>query len=216
MTDNALAWWVALVGLGAFHGINPGMGWLFAVARGMQEESRQAVWRSLAPLGAGHFLAVAVAVAIVVTGGVVVTGDVLRWPIGGLLIALGLYQTVRHRHPRYRGMRVGPWGLAVWSFLMASMHGAGLMVMPLFLGSEAPVSVSHSTVPGANELAASGASLGLMGTLAHALGYLVVTGLLAVVVYEKVGVQMLRKAWINLDLIWAIALIVIGLITLTI
>ena len=133
MGGQSLTWWALLFGLGAFHGINPAMGWLFAVARGLQEGSRRAAWGTMAPLAAGHFAAIAAAVAVALLAGQIITGEILRWPLAALLIGLGSYQLVRHRNPRYRGMRVGPWQLAVWSFLMASMHGAGLMVIPLFL-----------------------------------------------------------------------------------
>jgi hypothetical protein len=108
--------WVMLISLGAFHGINPGMGWLFAVALGMQERRRGAVVRALVPLGAGHALAVAGAVGMALAIGTVVPMRALRWPTAGVLVALGLMRFFRHRHPRWVGMRVGMGGLTVWSF----------------------------------------------------------------------------------------------------
>src|SRR6185436_9371797 len=125
MTTDLTGSWAALVALGAFHGINPGMGWLFAVALGMQERRRTAVWRALLPLGAGHALAVAAAVAIALLVGAVIPIRTLRWPVAGILLVLGVSRLFRHRHPRWVGMRVGSRGLTVWSFLMASAHGAG-------------------------------------------------------------------------------------------
>src|SRR2546425_6092612 len=122
-----------LLMLGAFHGINPGMGWLFAVALGLQEHRRSAVWRALLPLGAGHALAVLAAVAVAVLVGAVVPVRELRWPVAAILVALGFSRLIRHRHPRWAGIRVGMGGLMLWSFLMASAHGAGLMVVPVFL-----------------------------------------------------------------------------------
>src|SRR5918996_788006 len=99
--------WVLLISLGAFHGINPGMGWLFAVALGMQERRRAAVLRALVPLGAGHALAVAGSVGIAFALSTVVPMRALRWPVAGVLISLGLLRFFRHRHPRWVGMRVG-------------------------------------------------------------------------------------------------------------
>jgi hypothetical protein len=196
-----------LVGLGAFHGINPGMGWLFAVALGMQERRRSAIWRALLPLGVGHALAVAAAVAVAVLAGTVIPMRSLRWPVAGCLIAFGISRLIRHRHPRWAGMRVGIVGLVLWSFLMASAHGAGLMVVPVFLsmGNDPPAChvVSRSTPMAA-----------LWASLLHAVGYLVITAVVAVVVFEKVGVRFLRKAWFNVDLVWAVTLVATGLITI--
>src|SRR5258705_311218 len=126
--------WAMLMALGAFHGINPGMGWLFAVAPGMQERRRGAVLRALVPLGAGHALAVAGAVAGALAIGAVIPIGSLRWPLAGVLVSLGVLRFVRHRHPRWVGMRVSMGGLTLWSFLMATAHGAGLMGVPVFVG----------------------------------------------------------------------------------
>ena len=206
--------WTALLALGAGHGINPAMGWLFAVALGLQRQSRGAVWGALGPLALGHGLAIAAAIALAGLIGVVVPLEILRWTTAGLLIGLGLYRLVRSRHIAYGGMRVGGRELATWSFLMASAHGAGLMVLPFVLGREPAsdhfhymVSASVSPVPGMEWLGAGAA-------LVHTAGYLLVTGLIAVIVYERVGLRFLRTAWVNLDLIWAIALIATGLATI--
>ena len=112
--------------LGAFHGINPGMGWLFAVALGMQERRQTAVWRALIPLTLGHGLAIGAVVLVAVAAGVAVPAASLKLPVAVALVALGVFRLVRHRHFRGGGMRVGVWGLTVWSFLMATCHGAGL------------------------------------------------------------------------------------------
>jgi hypothetical protein len=208
MTETAS--WTLLLALGAFHGINPGMGWLFAVALGMQERRRSAVWRALLPLGLGHALAVAAAIAVAVAIGVAVPTQYLRWLAAAFLGALGVYRLYRHRHPRSVGMRVGAAGLTWWSFLMASAHGAGLMVVPVFLG----MAMVESAGGHAHHGAAAGASQALMATSIHAAAYLLVTAAIAVVVFEKLGVGLLRKAWINLDLIWAATLIATGCLTL--
>jgi hypothetical protein len=212
MTEMTMNWpWMALLALGAFHGINPGMGWLFAVALGMQERRRTAVWRAMLPLAAGHAMAIAAAVAVVLAIGRMVPMRYLQWAVAAVLIGFGISRLVRHRHPRWASMRVSMKDLTVWSFLMATAHGAGLMVLPLFLASPETAHAAHGHAHHAASPAAMGA--GVM-TAIHTLAYLLVTCGVAAVVYEKVGVGMLRKAWLNLDLIWPAALIVSGVVTL--
>jgi hypothetical protein len=198
-----------LVGLGAFHGVNPGMGWLFAVALGMQERRRSAVWRALLPLGIGHALAIAAAVALAVLVGAIIPMRSLRWPVAVSLVALGVSRLIRHRHPRWAGMRVGIGGLTVWSFLMASAHGAGLMVVPVFLA------MGHVSNPSAcHAVTASTPMAAMLATFLHAVGYLLITAAVALIVFERLGVRMLRKAWFNVDLVWVATLIATGLITI--
>lgn len=219
MTDSiATAPWLLLLGLGAFHGLNPGMGWLFAVARGMQEGRRTEVWRALLPLGLGHAAAIGVAVVVAVALGDRLPVEPLRWAVPAILIGLGARRLVRHRHPRSRGMRVGFAGLAWWSFLMASAHGAGLMVVPVLLGGDARMAHAVQGLETGGH-AAHAASMGgpeeaLLATAIHAIGYLVVSVAIAAVVYEKVGLAFLRTRWFNLDLLWAVALIATGVVTL--
>jgi hypothetical protein len=200
-----------LVMLGAYHGINPGMGWLFAVALGMQERRRTAVWGALLPLGIGHALAVAAAVAIALLAGTVIPIRYLRWPVAGMLLVLGVSRLFRHRHPRWVGMRVGSRGLTIWSFLMASAHGAGLMVAPIFLRM-----ATANIQPACHVVKTSAPAAAVLASGLHALGYLLVTAILSLLVFEKFGVGMLRKAWFNLDLIWAVALIGTGALTLAV
>jgi hypothetical protein len=200
-----------LVGLGAFHGINPGMGWLFAVALGMQEQHRSAVLRALLPLGIGHALAIAVAVAMAVLVGAIIPMSTLRWPVAGFLLALGAYRLIRHRHPRWAGMRVGVAGLTIWSFLMASAHGAGLMVVPVFLAMD-----HQSSQMMCHGVTASTPMTALLATVLHAGGYFLITAAVALVVFERLGVRILRKAWFNVDLVWAATLIATGLITIVV
>lgn len=204
--------WGTLIALGAFHGINPGMGWLFAVALGMQERRRGAVLRALLPLGAGHALAVAGAVGVALAIGFVIPLEWMRWPIAVVLVSLGMLRFFRHRHPRWAGMRVSMGGLAVWSFLMATAHGAGLMVVPVFMG----MSMSGEHAHHMHHAATAGAGAAFFATGLHALGYLLVTAFVAVLVFEKLGVGILRRAWFNLDLIWSATLIVTGALTLMI
>ena len=214
MTATTVWPWAALALLGAVHGLNPGMGWLFAVARGLQERDRRAVWGALLPLAAGHALAIAVAIAVAAVLGLALPADGLRWMVAATLLVFGLVRLRRHRHPRGMGMRVGVGDLTLWSFLMATAHGAGLMALPFVL--VATTSTTAVTSHGAHGTAAvhaaamaglsHGAAAGLLSTLAHTGGYLLVLVLTATLVYERLGLRLLRTAWINLDLVWSVAL----------
>jgi len=205
--------WAALALLGAVHGLNPGMGWLFAVARGLQERDRRAVWGALLPLAAGHALAIAAAIAVTAVLGLAVPTDAIRWMVAATLLVFGLLRLRRHRHPRGMGMRVGAGDLTLWSFLMASAHGAGLMALPFVLAATASAAVTSHGAHGAGMAHAAamaglppGAATGLLSTAAHTGGYLLVLVLTATLVYERLGLRLLRTAWINLDLVWSIAL----------
>jgi len=197
--------WLMLL-LGAYHGVNPGMGWLFAVALGMQQRNGGAVARALVPLAAGHTLAIGSVVLAAALLGLAVPTAAIRYPVAAILITLGLYRLVRHRHPRWVRMRVDFRDLTVWSFLMASAHGAGLMVLPVLLGSHAVEAADHAAGHDAIIGTASPFAV-LVATVVHAVAYLAVTGLVAWIVYWKLGLALLRTAWFNLDLIWAVALV---------
>jgi hypothetical protein len=205
--------WPALLALGAGHGINPGMGWLFAVALGLQRQSRGAVWGALAPLAAGHALAIAAAIAAAAMIGLIVPLEILRWVTAVLLVGLGVYRLARSRHISYGGMRVDARELATWSFLMASAHGAGLMVLPLVMANVPAAAHSHHLAAAALIGFANIEWSGIAAALVHTAGYLLVTGAIAVIVYERVGLRFLRSAWVNLDLVWAVALVVTGVAT---
>ena len=206
--------WGLLAALGAFHGFNPGMGWLFAVALGLQERRRGAVLSALVPLGLGHLLAVAVAIVLAAALGAVLSTTALRVVVAGALLAFGGYRLVRHAHPAWASMRVGFNRLTLWSFLMASAHGAGLMVVPIFLGMTAAPAGAHAHH--GHHVAAVGGTLAttLLATALHATGYLAITGVVALVVFEKLGVGLLRKAWLNTDVMWAAALVITGVTTM--
>jgi len=203
--------WLILL-LGAYHGVNPGMGWLFAVALGMQQRNGGAVARSLVPLAAGHTLAIGSVVLAAAVLGLAVPAAALRYPIAAILITLGLYRLARHRHPRWVRMQVNFRDLTVWSFLMASAHGAGLMVVPMLLGSPALEAADHAAGHDAMISTASPLAM-VVATVVHTIGYLAVTGFVAWIVYWKLGVALLRTAWFNLDLIWAVALVGTGVAT---
>ncbi|HVR46406.1 MAG TPA: hypothetical protein VMT95_07200 [Candidatus Binatia bacterium] len=188
--------WTALFLLGCYHGLNPGMGWLFAVALGLQEGRIAAVLRAIVPLALGHIASVAAIVLVAVVVAVELPRAIVHWVAAGVLLAFGAYRLIRVRHPRWVGMRVGFWGLLLWGFLMSSAHGAGLMLVPFV--AAAPSGTPYAT--GAAMMAV------------HTLGYLATMTAIALVVYAKIGVSFLRTAWLNVDVIWAIALIVTGII----
>jgi hypothetical protein len=207
--------WFPLAFLGAYHGINPGMGWLFAVALGMQQGSARGVWRALPPIALGHAAAVAVVVAAAALAGFVMPLDALKVVVASVLIVLGLYRLWRHRHPRYGGMQVGFLHLTVWSFLMASAHGAGFMVLPFAMAGPAGLSAaSHQHAHHMTAAHTAGATAGVFAVGVHTAAYLAVLALAAWVVYRKLGLNLLRRAWINMDWMWAGALVVTGVLVL--
>src|SRR5260370_180793 len=160
--------WATVFLLGAYHGINPGMGWLSAVALGMQEKRARAVVRSLAPITLGHALAIGVVIALAGLAGIVVPLNYLKIAVAAGLIALGAYRIVRSRHFHWGGMQVGFSELTLWSFLMASAHGAGFMVLPVVMGLPA------SSAAAAHHMHVHSAGLqdpitGLLATLVHTL-----------------------------------------------
>ena len=208
--------WLSLFVLGAAHGINPAMGWLFAVGRGLQRRDRRELWRALGPLAIGHALAIAVAVIAALALGEVLPTRWLRWVVAAALVGVGADGLLRHRHISLGGMRVGARELATWSFLVASVHGAGLMVLPFVLGArpESSAMLHHHQDAAVAVAGTVGIDpLGITAPLMHTLGYLAVTALIAVVVYEKVGLRILRRAWINVHVLWAASLIAAGVLT---
>src|SRR5690348_4291560 len=200
--SEGLAVWSTLFLLGAYHGINPGMGWLFAVARGMQEHRARAVAWSLPPIALGHALSIGAVVLLARLAQVALPLTYIRVGVAVVLVGLGVYKLIRSRHFRWGGMQVGFRELTIWSFLMASAHGAGLMVLPVVMAEcyPHPHAMSH------------GGAIGVWATLIHTLGYFSVTALIALLVYRRFGLAMLRRSWLNLDLIWAIALVVTGVV----
>jgi hypothetical protein len=212
MSWTALWPWVVLLVLGAFHGLNPGMGWLFAVALGLQERRRATVFRALVPIALGHALSI-IAVLVVVGGiQVVVPERAVHYASAAVLGAFGLYRLLRARHPRWVGMRVDFKDLVLWSFLMASAHGAGLMLVPVLLQWPAQ-DYSHARLIAtlSPHVIANSPVLLMAAVGVHTLSMLLVTAAVAGLVYEKLGLAILRQAWFNIDMVWALALIVSGL-----
>jgi hypothetical protein len=247
---DALGPWIGVAGLGAFHGVNPAMGWLLAVALGLQEGRRAAVWRALPAIALGHEASVVVAAGLVGGLRLVAAPDVLRLASAALLLGFGAFKLLRPRsHPRWVGMRLGLRDLVLWSFLMASAHGAGLMLVPalLRLPASPPAQAAHAQVahthpgPAGHDHAAhdhsalaghdhaaltgaigrgalpadAGTLLPIAGAaMLHTLAMLLAMGLVAGLVYERLGVGVLRRAWLNLDRVWAGAILAAGVFTL--
>jgi hypothetical protein len=206
---SALWPWLAFAGLGAFHGINPAMGWLFAVALGLHRQSRAVVLEALIPIALGHALSVALVALAVIALGVVVDQRAICVVAGVLLIAWGVYHwRYGSRHRVRIGMQTGMAGLALWSFLMAGAHGAGLMLVPALL----PLGAAHGPHAHHGNLAIDSLPVTLAAIGVHTLAMLATTGLIAALVYEWVGLAFLRRGWINFDLLWIGALVATGLL----
>jgi hypothetical protein len=203
--------WLGIAGLGLFHGINPAMGWLFAVALGLNRRSERVVWLALLPIGLGHALAVAVILILVLALGLILEPGLLRPLAAALLFGwAGWHALYGRRHELRFGMQVGLGGLFIWSFLMANAHGAGLMLIPALIPLCLAASPTHA-------LTLSGSlPVGLLALALHTGAMLATIGFVSIVVYKWIGVGFLRRGWINLDLVWTIALVICGIIVLVV
>ena len=225
MELSEFAPWLALVALGAYHGVNPAMGWLFAVSLGLQEQNRRAVYAAFAPIALGHTASVAAVVGVVVLAGVILPLDALKIIGAAIVIGMGVFKLARPlSHPRWVRMRVGFRSLTAWSFLMSSAHGAGLMLVPI-LFTLPLLGVSSDGIDLRELEHAEYMSIGAPPSVAtlvsqltavaiHTVAMFSVMAATAVIVFEKVGLAILRRAWFNLDRLWAISLIVCGAATL--
>ena len=212
MAISSQLWlWLTVAALGLFHGINPAMGWLFAVGLGLNRGSERVVWLSLAPIALGHALAVALALLIALALGLVLDAGPLQRIAGTILIAWAVWHVVYGLRHRVRvGMQTGYAGLAMWSFLMANAHGAGLMLIPAVI----PLCLAAAPV---HELTAgSSASVAVAAIGLHTAAMLAAIGIISIAVYKWVGLAFLRRGWINLDLLWTGALIGCGTILLAV
>jgi hypothetical protein len=200
--------WLAVLGFGAYHGANPGMGWLFALSLGLQRRSERAIWIALIPIVFGHMASLVVVALLMLASVHFLSLTILQWLTALLLLGFGIYKVFNYyRHPRWVGMNVGLRDLAWWSFLMATAHGAGLMIAPtlLQLASQHSAHASHMQTATGN--------VALAVTL-HTLAMLMVMATVAWVVYKKLGLAILRERWVNFDLLWAIALLVVGILSM--
>jgi hypothetical protein len=196
--------WLTFAGLGAFHGLNPAMGWLFAVALGLHRQSRAIVAASVLPIAIGHAASVAAVASLLVIAGYLVPSYIVRNLSGLLLLGWAAYHwRFGHRHRVRFGMQVGLWGLAAWSFLMATAHGAGLMLWPALM--QPCISGGAGETGQVGPVAATLAGVGI-----HTLAMAATTAMLAVFIYECIALDLLRRAWLNLDLLWTSALVATG------
>jgi hypothetical protein len=208
-TPAQLGPWLALAGLGLFHGINPAMGWLFAVALGLHRHSQNVVLLSLIPIAIGHALAVAAVLVVVLALGLVLQWTILARVAGLVLIGWAIWHAVYGHRRRVRiGMQTGMAGLALWSFLMASAHGAGLMLIPVV------VPLCLAALPAQGLTLSSALPVSLAALAVHTGTMLAAIALISIVVYRWIGVEFLTRGWINLDLLWTLALGLCGALLL--
>lgn len=204
----AALWWAVILS-GIYHGINPGMGWPLAVSAALMERKAKALPRALAMLAAGHFLAmVAILLPFSLLLFMVEWETEIRIGAGALVIAMGIYLLINRRHPKILA-RIHPARLALWSFLAAMAHGAGLMLVPIFLG------ICGLLEQDTGHRAAQvlmGNNLGVAFTVAavHTFAMTFAGGVLAVVIYLWLGLKFLSRTWFNLDLVWAVSLVLVG------
>jgi len=196
---------VTVVLLGCFHGVNPGMGWLFAVSYGLQERSRAAVLKALVPIGVGHELSVACMAVAIVLFSSNVSQAVAVGTSGLSLMVFGAWLFLRKRHFRWVGMRLRPHQLAWWSFLMSTVTGAGLMLAPVLVGGQ-PLPADELV----REAVGGEVLVALAAAVLHAVAMVTTSGIVAVLVYEVLGLRVLTRMWVNLDKLWAVAFVVAG------
>ena len=199
--------WLVLAGLGIFHGLNPAMGWLFAVALGLHRDRRAVVIQSLIPIAAGHAVSIAVVALAAALLTFIIDQRTLEISAGIVLLAWAAYQAAYgHRHRVRIGMTTGMIGLGFWSFLMASAHGAGLMLVPVV------IPLCLSSAPGQELTAAGSLSIAIAAVATHMAAMLLVILVVSITVYDWIGLAFLRRGWINFDVLWIAALTVTGLV----
>ncbi len=206
--------WIAICGLGVFHGVNPAMGWLFAVSNGMQTGEAKGVFLALPALATGHLLAIAaVLMPVSALSWYVLHLQLLEVAAGVLLIGFAAYKLVYTRHPRFLA-RIGPRHLVLWSFLMATIHGAGLMVVPFLLDMERSGATSAGHAGHLAHAMPGGLASAVLVTLVHTAFMILSAGIVAWLVFRYFGLRMLRRSWFNMDLVWAVFLVIVGAIAL--
>ncbi len=205
--------WLAVVASGLYHGVNPGMGWPLAVSAGLMEKSSRALLAALLPLTAGHLLAMllvilpfSLLVALIEWQRQIQTGASL------LVIGLGIYRFVNRRHPRALA-RIRPAQLGLWSFAVAIAHGAGLMLVPIYLGlcQVAGLDRGHEA---AGTLINANLSMAVLVSLVHSVAMIAAGGFLACLVYGYLGLKFVSRSWFNLDATWAVSLVLVGALSL--
>ena len=214
---NSVWPWLVMAGLGAYHGLNPAMGWLFAVSLGMQDRDRKSVKRALLPIAVGHEASIAIVAALVIGLGLFTDTSVLHLGAAAALIAFGIFRFAKpHAHFRWVKGRVTRKELSLWSFLMSTAHGAGLMVAPVLLSSNSASASTKGHSHAVEEMGLGTMSIPetALAVFLHVGAMLLVMGVVAVLVYDKLGVRILRKSWVNSDYLWAASFVAAGAITL--
>jgi hypothetical protein len=202
---NTDALWLTVVALGLYHGLNPAMGWPLAVAKGMTERRAASLFATMLPLGGGHFLAIAVALApFAWLGWYLEWSRAIRIGAGLAVLLFGIYKLLRRRHPRMLA-RIAPTRLAWWSFLMATAHGAGLMLVPFMLGLCAAPAPDHHAM-----MAQADMRTALLIATVHTLATLLAGIGMAWIVYRYLGLRVLQRVWFNLDAVWGASLVLAG------
>lgn len=208
LTTPVTLWWAVVVS-GIYHGINPGMGWPLAVSAGLMQNHARALVQALWLLAAGHLLAMLVILLpFSLLASVVQWEKEIRIAAGCLVVLMGVYLLINRRHPKFLA-RVHPARIALWSFLAAMAHGAGLMLVPIYLqicavgsldtGHQAASTLMRGNLPDA-----------LLVALVHTVSMTIGGGILAVIIYYWLGLRFLSKTWFNLDIVWALSLILVG------
>jgi hypothetical protein len=211
--DRAVAGlWLAVIASGLYHGVNPGMGWPLAVSAGMMEKSPHALWTALWALAVGHLLAM---LLMILPFSLLVTLVYWQWQIrigaSLLVIGLGVFRLLDRRHPRALA-RIKPTQLGFWSFAVAIAHGAGLMLVPIYLGlclANGPD--SHEAV---SALISADLGMAVLVSVVHSVAMIVAGGLSAWLVYRYLGLKFVSRSWFNLDATWAFTLLLVGTLSL--
>ena len=201
--------WLAVIASGVYHGLNPGMGWPLAVSAGLMGRGRRDLIAAFGPLGAGHFLAMAaILLPFAAMAALLAWRDEIRTGAGLLVIAGGVCLLINRRHPRLLA-RIKPTQLALWSFAVATAHGAGLMLLPIYLGicSWRQQDVGHEA---AAALMRGNLWTAIAVSIVHAAAMIVTGGIVAFAVHEWLGLSFISKSWFNLDAVWALSLILVG------
>ncbi len=201
--------WLAVVLSGLYHGVNPGMGWPLAVSAGLMGRGSRDLLAALGPLAAGHFLAMAVILLPFAALAALVTWQAeIRIGAGLLVIAVGLYLLINRRHPRFLA-RIRPTQLALWSFAVATAHGAGLMLVPIYLGlcRVEELDAGHRA---AAQLIGGNVQVAIAVSLVHAAAMIFTGGTVAFAVHRWLGLKFISSSWFNVEMVWALSLVLVG------
>jgi len=213
--STAAALWLTIVALGLYHGLNPAMGWPLAVANGMTDRRASSLVATMLPLGGGHLAAMIIVLApFAVLGWYLEWSRAIRLGSGAAVLLFGLFRLIRQRHPRMMA-RIPPTRLALWSFAMATAHGAGLMLVPFMLGLCAAPPVAPSAQAASHAavmayMARSNVGTALLVATVHSLATLLAGVCMALLVYRFLGLGFLRRAWLDLDRVWGASLVLAG------